>query len=288
MLLCGLVAAHGDVKSSCRSKQKCWQILSFQIQTHFNWIDKYLIAGTVEAGVSSSSPAPSTASAAAVSSSTSSFATSSSAIFSSLIRKMLKEERCVKSERMKQFLVKRPNHAQSYCLQWDSCDSFCHYWSSCKWSCDGSSDEKCLLKASVTVDSSNYWSSQAWWEKAVRAQSLNLTIAERCLPISTITNNLLPFHFCLLPLLSSSSSGSWYYVLNSLQVGKIWPEVVKFVCGLYWLYFMIIYLSYNNACLRERKLTGRKCLKQKWLKKEEFLRRVGGSGFAENRARISF
>ena len=122
----------------------------------------------------------------------------------------------------------------------------------------------------------------------MRAQSLNLTIAERCLPISTITNNLLPFHFCLLPLLSSSSSGSWYYVLNSLQVGKIWPEVVKFVCGLYWLYFMIIYLSYNNACLRERKLTGRKCLKQKWLKKEEFLRRVGGSGFAENRARISF
>ena len=51
---------------------------------------------------------------------------------------------------------------------------------------------------------------------------------------------------------------------------------------------MIIYLSYNNACLRERKLTGRKCLKQKWLKKEEFLRRVGWSGFAENRARISY
>ena len=64
--------------------------------------------------------------------------------------------------------------------------------------------------------------------------------------------------------------------------------MVKCVSGLYWLYFMIIYDSATTtACLRERKLTGRKCLKQKWLKKEEFLRRVGGSRFAENRARIS-
>ena len=126
-------------------------------------------------------------------------------------------------------------------------------------------------------------------KKAVRAQILSIlpSLPTERWPSSTITNNLLPFHFFLLPL-SSSSSGSWYYVLNRLQVVKIWPEMVKCVCGLYWLYFMIIYLSYNNACLRERKLTGRKCLKQKWLKKEEFLRRVGGSGFAENRARISF
>jgi len=72
------------------------------------------------------------------------------------------------------------------------------------------------------------------------------------------------------------------------RVVKIWPEMVKCVSGLYWLYFMIIYDSATTtACLRERKLTGRKCLKQKWLKKEEFLRRVGGSRFAENRARIS-
>ena len=202
---------------------------------------------------------------------------------------MLKEERCVKSERMKQFLVKRPNHAQSYCYSGTRVTVFAITDPVVNDPVTGPlmrnvySRPVLLLTPQITdhlrPDEKKRWEPNL---------SILPSLSAACLPISTITNNLLPFHFCLLPLLSSSSSGSWYYVLNSLQVGKIWPEVVKFVCGLYWLYFMIIYLSYNNACLRERKLTGRKCLKQKWLKKEEFLRRVGGSGFAENRARISF
>lgn len=170
---------------------------------------------------------------------------------------------------LKQFLVKRPNHAQSDCYSGTRVTDFAIYWS--KSSCDGSSGEKSLLKASVTL-----WLlkllEKAWWEKATRAQSLNLTLAESAASLSTITNNLLPFHFFIaslcLPLRVAHGN-----VLNRLQVVKIWPEMVKCVSGLYWLYFMIIYLSYNNACLRERKLTGRKCLKQKWLKKEELFKK---------------
>ena len=76
--------------------------------------------------------------------------------------------------------------------------------------------------------------------------------------VSTITNNLLPFHFFFsalalrLPLRVAHGN-----VLKRLQVVKIWPEMVKCVSGLYWLYFMIIYDSATTtACLRERKLTG--------------------------------
>ena len=158
-------------------------------------------------------------------------------------------------------------------LQWDPCHRFCHYWS--KLSCEGPD----FNSRPVLLLTPLMWNwrpdKKKRWEPAISYHRSG----PRC-SASTITINLLPFLIIgwRAPPSESLPLHLAHGCLLRLQFDKVWPEAVKCVCGLYWLYFMIIYLSYVNACLRERKLTGRKCLKQKWLKKEGFKEEFVGPG----------
>ena len=122
-----------------------------------------------------------------------------------------------------------------------------------------------LLKASVTLFSLLKLLEKAWWEKATRAQSLNLTNAESCWAVaslSTITNNLLPFHFFFsalalrLPLRVAHGN-----VLKSCQnLARNGQECQWTLLALLYDY---LWLSYNNSLLEGEKINGEKMLKTK-------------------------